>query len=124
MRSSWRHTLLLPLVVLTVSGCSLVGLGTGWLLETPQLISPPNGATLPCGGTFVFSWGPVTNASQYVIEVYNAASGALAASAQTDADTQTATLVLACATPYRWRVAAAATNGGRQWSASWTFTVQ
>lgn len=124
MHSSWRHTLLLPLVALTVSGCSLVGLGTGWLLETPQLISPANGATLACLGTFAFSWAPVTNASHYVIEVYNATTGALAASAQVAAGTATASLTLACATPYRWRVAAASTNGGRQWSASWTFTVQ
>ena len=124
MRSAWRHTLFLPLAVLILSGCSLVGLGTGWLLEAPQLISPGNGATLACGATFVFSWGPVANASHYVIEVHNAATGALASSAQTDADTQTATLVLACATSYRWRVAAAAANGSRQWSTSWSFTVQ
>ena len=123
MRSSWRHTLALPLVALTVSACSLVGLGTGWLLEAPQLVSPANGATLACTPPFTFAWGPVRNASQYVVEV-TAAAGTVAASTRVDGSTPTASLTVACATQYRWRVAAVGTNGDHHWSASWNFTVQ
>jgi len=113
---------LLLILPLAVSGC-------GWTIGgAPIQASPPNGSTLGCSGTtYTFVWGSVPNASTYVLEVYNNATGIQAASVTSTSTTAAVTAaLLACGgVTFRWRVGAVfATNPTPAFSGYWTFTVQ
>ncbi len=116
--------ILLLMLPLAVSGC-------GWTIGgAPLLASPPNGSTQGCSGTvYTFVWGAVPNATTYVLEVYNNATGVMAASitaSSTNADV-TAALLACGGVAYRWRVGAVfagTSNPTPAFSGFWTFTVQ
>ena len=94
----------------------------------PQLLSPRDGATIEClapdNGQVNFDWTDVPNATNYTLEVYKAADGALFLSRTVTASQSTETVVCRpeLALSYRWRVAA---NVGGQsvWSGFSTFTM-
>ncbi len=115
--------ILLLILPLAVSGC-------GWTIGgAPVLASPANGSTQGCSGTtYIFVWGAVPSATTYVVEVYNNATGVLAASVTASAPATSATVTAALLTcggvAYRWRVGAVfATNPTPAFSGFWTFTV-
>jgi len=101
---------------------------TAGTVSPPRLLSPPDGANIEClapdNGWVNFDWTDVPNATNYTLEVYKAADGALFLSRTVTASQSTETVVCRpeLALSYRWRVAA---NVGGQsvWSGFSTFTM-
>lgn len=82
-----------------------------------------------CSGTaYTFTWGSVPNATQYVLETFNNATGVIAASVVVNGATTTgitAALLTCGGVTYRWRVGAVfAANPTPAFSGFWSFTVQ
>ncbi|MDR7416402.1 MAG: hypothetical protein QN193_04570 [Armatimonadota bacterium] len=97
-------------------------------VNAPQLISPPDGATIECqapdNGRVNFDWTDVQNATSYTLEVYRASDGSLFLSRTVTASQTTETVVCRpeLALQYRWRVGAHV-NSNVFWSGFSTFTM-
>ncbi len=126
-----KGALLLLLAAVLAAGCQ----GSPDLvsrIEAPWLVSPPDGAVIPCSPPpeegqpqpeHVIAWTAVQGAAYYVLEIYRAADGALAASDQVSPG-ETGTVVLLCGADYLWRVAAVASYPARPaHSATWRFSI-
>jgi hypothetical protein len=84
--------------------------------DTPTLVSPIDGATLPVG-TINFTWNPVSNAAEYKLEYNGTASGIC------DWSSATSCPVDLNAGTYTWHVKARNAGDESNWSATWTVIV-
>jgi putative hemolysin len=90
--------------------------------STPSLSSPSDGSTIS-DDTPTFSWGSVSGAASYRIQVDN---NSTFSSPEIDTTTSSSNHTLGTALPldtYYWRVRASNMCGDSSWSSDWTFTI-